>query len=277
MLRPRSPGDGDSIRGATQSAASVSVRYRCGRSTTDDRPAPGALLARQIAAHYSSNIFPHMMDYRLSSVVGCRTNVAVSFPSVPNTTIRHAALVLPDRVERAPLHIAGGRIAAAWPANAWELDLRDHLIFPGLINAHDHLHLNNIPPLPQSAPFPNSYAWIAAFQPHFADPRVAAAVAVAKPLRYQHGCLKNLLAGATTVAHHDPWHAALDAWVFPVGLLRDFGWSHSLGLGIENEEVRIENAENSHFSLLTSQLPRYGPPVLESFAATPAHRLWIIH
>src|SRR5262249_10860808 len=132
-------------------------------------------------------------------------------------------------------------------------------------------------PRPQAAPFPHSYAWVAGFQPHFAGPPVAAAVAVAKPLRYQQGGLKNLLAGATTVAHHDPWHAALDAWVFPVGLLRDFGWSHSLGLGIENEEVRSENAENSHFSLLTSQLPRYGPPVLESFAATPAHRPWIIH
>src|SRR3546814_13210957 len=65
--------------------------------------------------------------------------------------------------------------------------------------------------------------------------------------------LKNLLAGTTCVAHHDPWHAALDESNFPVGLLRDFGWSYALGW------------------------PDYGPPVPQSFAATPADRPWLIH
>jgi cytosine/adenosine deaminase-related metal-dependent hydrolase len=191
---------------------------------------------------------------------------------MPNITIRHATLVLHDRILQAPLHLAGGRITAEPPADAWAIDLRDHLIFPGLINAHDHLHLNNIPRLPQEEPFPNSYAWITAFQAYFADPYVAAAVAIAKPLRYMQGGLKNLLAGATTVAHHDPWHATLDQPSFPVGLLRHFGWSHSLGLGIENAEPNP-----AQFSILNSQLPRYGPLVVESFAATPASQPWIIH
>ena len=196
-----------------------------------------------------------------------------------NTTIRQAAIVLPDRIDRAPLHLAGGRVTATQPPDAWEIDLRDHLILPGLINAHDHLHLNNIPALPQSAPFANSYEWIAAFQPYFADPRVAAAVAVAKPARYFQGGLKNLLAGTTSVAHHDPWHAALDDPAFPVSLLHDFGWSHSLGLGIENEKLRIENANEAsdRFSIYNFQLPRYGPPVVESFATTPVSQPWIVH
>src|SRR5438128_12465261 len=124
-----------------------------------------------------------------------------------NIAIRQATIVLPDRIERSPLHLSGGRITAEPPTDAWAIDLRDHLIFPGLINAHDHLHLNNVPRLPQEQPFPNSYAWSKAFEAYFADPQVAAAVAVAKPLRYRQGGLKNLLAGATTVAHHDPWHA----------------------------------------------------------------------
>src|SRR5258708_22416890 len=135
---------------------------------------------------------------------------------MPNITIPRATLVLHDRIRHAPLHLAGGRITAEPPADVRAIDLRDHLIFPGLINAHDHLHLNNIPRLPQEAPFPNSYAWISAFESYFADPQVAAAVAIAKPLRYVQGGLKNLLAGATTVAHHDPWHAALDQPSFPV-------------------------------------------------------------
>jgi hypothetical protein len=65
--------------------------------------------------------------------------------------------------------------------------------------------------------------------------------------------MKNLLAGTTCVAHHDPWHAALDAADFPVALLRDYGWSYALGW------------------------PGYGPPPQRSFAATPAGRPWMIH
>jgi cytosine/adenosine deaminase-related metal-dependent hydrolase len=154
---------------------------------------------------------------------------------------------------RAPLPIRAGRIGASLAARAWRIDLRDHLIFPGLINAHEHLHVNAVPPLRSGAPFPNSYAWIAAFQAHFAEPAVAAALQVPKALRLRHGALKNLLAGTTCVAHHDPWHAALDATDFPVALLRDYGWSYALGW------------------------PGYGPPVSSSFAATPADRPWLIH
>jgi len=76
---------------------------------------------------------------------------------------------------------------------------------------------------------------------------------VPKALRLRHGALKNLLAGTTFVAHHDPWHEALDAPDFPVALLREYGWSYALGW-------------NS-----------YGPPVQQSFAQTPVDRLWIIH
>jgi len=201
---------------------------------------------------------------------------------MPNITIRNATLVQHDRIERAPLHLAGGRITAGEPAGAQVLDLRDHLVFPGLINAHDHLHLNNIPRLPQDKPFANSYAWITAFQDYFADPQVAAAVAVAKPLRYVQGGLKNLLAGATTVAHHDPWHAALDDPSFPVGLLRDFGWSHSLGMGDKRSAGGSYGWELGEVTYQppspnSQPLPRYGPPVVESFAATPATQPWIIH
>lgn len=142
--------------------------------------------------------------------------------------------------------------ASAAP-KAYRVELRDHLIFPGLINAHDHLQVNAIPPLPAHAPFPNSYAWIAAFQQHFEHPDVMAALQVPKTLRLKHGALKNLLAGTTCVAHHDPWHEALDAADFPVTLLRDYGWSYALGW-------------NS-----------YGPPVQQSFAQTAVDRPWMIH
>jgi cytosine/adenosine deaminase-related metal-dependent hydrolase len=170
-----------------------------------------------------------------------------------HASLCHAATVLPDGVSREPLAIRAGRIDASPAAWAYHVDLRDHLIFPGLINAHDHLQVNAVPPLPACVPFPNSYAWIKAFQAHFEEPAVKAALQVPKALRLRHGALKNLLAGTTCVAHHDPWHPALDAEDFPVALLRDYGWSYALGW------------------------PGYGPPLQESFAATPADRPWLIH
>jgi len=180
-----------------------------------------------------------------------------------NVVITGATLVVAEGTRRSALTVHDGRIAAQDRAeDAWELPLPDHLIFPGLINAHDHLQLNSIPPLPHAAAFPNSYAWIAAFRPYLAAPAVRAATAVAADERYRHGGLKNLLSGATTVLHHDPWHPSLGEDSFPVRVLRDFHWSHSLGLGLEGGTVG---------------LPPYGPPVVESYGAAPPRLPWIIH
>lgn len=176
-----------------------------------------------------------------------------AFDAIPEVGLHGAAAITPSGVSRAPLSIRAGRIDASLAAPAYRIDLRDHLIFPGLINAHEHLHNNAVPPLRSDTPFPNSYAWIAAFQQHFEEPAVVAALRVPKALRLRHGALKNLLAGTTCVVHHDPWHPALDADDFPVTLLRDFGWSYTLAG------------------------PDYGPPVRQSFAATLPDRPWMIH
>jgi hypothetical protein len=170
-----------------------------------------------------------------------------------DVSLCRAISLTPDGVSRAPLPIRAGRIGSSLAARAWRLDLHDHLIFPGLINAHEHLHVNAVPPLEVGTPFANSYAWISAFQAHFEKPAVIASLRVPKEVRLRHGALKNLLAGTTCVAHHDPWHHALDATNFPVALLRDYGWSYALGW------------------------PGYGPPARQSFAATPADRPWLIH
>lgn len=170
-----------------------------------------------------------------------------------SATLRGAACVAPGGVSRRVLHIRDGRMAASALPTAPLVDLRDHLIFPGLINAHEHLQINAVPPLAADDVFPNSYAWIEAFQAHFNDADVMAALRLPKALRMRHGALKNLLAGTTCVAQHDPWHAALDAADFPVAVLREFGWSYALGW-------------NS-----------YGPPVQQSFAQTPVDWPWMIH
>ena len=167
--------------------------------------------------------------------------------------LRGAASLTAHGVLRHAPAVSGAHFATRPPRGAVEIDLRGQIVVPGLINAHEHLQVNCVPPLPGGVVFPNSYAWIDAFQAHFEHPGVKAALAVPKAIRLRHGALKNLLAGTTCVVHHDPWHDVLDAHDFPVGLLRNHGWSYALGG------------------------PAYGPPVQQSYAATPPDRPWIIH
>ena len=176
-----------------------------------------------------------------------------------NVVLENATVVHSDRVDMRPLAFSKGRVAASAP-DAVCIDLRGHLIFPGLINAHDHLQLNAIPPLAQEGPFGNSYAWIDEVESQLQSQDALVARHRPSETRHWHGALKNLLAGVTTVAHHDPWCDTLDDPSFPVRLVHS-GWSHSLRLGSPRQDGA----------------PRYGPPVRDSFCATPSARPWIIH
>lgn len=97
--------------------------------------------------------------------------------------------------------------------------------WPGLINAHDHLHRNHYPRL-GSPPYPDAYAWGRDIHERFPD-AIAAAQAVPRRSALLFGALKNLLAGATTVVHHDPWEPDFDR-DFPVRVAR-LDTVHSLG------------------------------------------------
>ena len=108
------------------------------------------------------------------------------------------------------------------------LDLNGSFVFPGLINAHDHLELNSQPRLKWRDRYDNASGWFADFQPRFAtDPALAVTRPETLVERLWIGGLKNLLAGVTTVCHHNPMHRTLRKR-FPVRVLSDFGYSHSL-------------------------------------------------
>jgi cytosine/adenosine deaminase-related metal-dependent hydrolase len=181
----------------------------------------------------------------------------------PPIVLRNAVCLRQDDVRRGTLVLSGGIVTSSpAPCDAWSMDLRDHLVLPGLVNAHDHLHLNAFPRLAHDAPFRNSYAWMDAFQPFMASPQVRAARAVPADVRRRHGALKNLVSGVVTVAHHDPWCASFDEPEFPLNVLRSYGWCHSLGLAC---------CEAGRSPL------QYGPGVRESFCATPGCWPWMIH
>ena len=131
------------------------------------------------------------------------------------------------------------------------VDLNGAFIYPGFINAHEHLALNHLPHLKWQESYTNVAGWIADMRPRLSsEPALQASQSVPMRDRLFIGGLKNLLSGATTVCHHDPWHWSLSC-PFPVRLVSQYGWSHSLGID--------------------------GESIAQTYRRTPPDWPWIIH
>ena len=135
---------------------------------------------------------------------------------------------------RTSLRLENGRVDAIGAAPVRGdivVSLHGDRVLPGLINAHDHLQLNNFRRVKFRETHRNVGEWIDDIVANRdADPRLTTPNGVPRDARLWHGALKNLLAGVTTVAHHDPVYPALRAPGFPVSVLADFGWAHSLAV-----------------------------------------------
>ena len=154
------------------------------------------------------------------------------------------------------LRIQGAYIAALnvgpEPQDA-VVDLGGDRLLPGFINAHDHLQLNSLPACVSSGGYVHARDWVSDVNARRrTDPHFEAHVAVPRDDRLLLGGVKNLLSGATTVAHHDTLYPCLTHADYPIAVVRNYGWSHSLYIDGEDE-------------------------VAASYRCTPAEWPWIMH
>ena len=141
------------------------------------------------------------------------------------------------------------------------VDLDGAFVLPGLINAHDHLELNHYGPLKGRDRYENASTWIDDMRPRLqTDPSIRINGAYPLGSRLFIGGLKNLLAGVTTVAHHNPRYREIRRNV-PVRVLRHYGWAHSFRL--ERQPVGAKGEP--------------GGGVHERYHATPGSAPFIVH
>lgn len=150
------------------------------------------------------------------------------------------------------LYTANGRIVDQPVHDALVVDLDGHTLFPGLINAHDHLELNHYPRSKFREVYDNAHQWGEDMNARLNSEPYKSLRAYPLWDKLFIGGLKNLLCGATTVVHHGPPHKPMYRHDFPVRVLKNYGWVHSL-----------------HFSTEAK--------IVESYRKTPKGWPWFIH
>jgi cytosine/adenosine deaminase-related metal-dependent hydrolase len=141
------------------------------------------------------------------------------------------------------------------------VDLNGAWVLPGLINAHDHLELNHYGPQHAGAPYSNVQQWVDDMRSRLReDPAIVNGRAQPLAARVWLGGFKNLLAGVTMVAHHNPIYPGLRR-VTPVRVVHRFGWAHSFAMQRQPVGARGE----------------LGGDVRDRFRKTPRSAPFVLH
>ena len=159
-----------------------------------------------------------------------------------------------DAPEYASIEVLGRRIAristnshqsSRSDPSCARIDLGGYLLLPGFINAHDHLQYSLFPRL-GTPPYRSYLDWGEDIHNRFAG-LITNHRNVPKDVRLWWGGIRNLLCGVTTVCHHDPLWTELLNDDFPVRVVREFGWAHSLALGGDLHQARAATPSGRPF------------------------------
>lgn len=144
-------------------------------------------------------------------------------PSVlPSPSVPSGPSVLPcPSVPSGPSALPGPSVPSG-PSAPASLDLQGALVFPGLINSHDHLEFNSFSALGNEI-YPNYIAWGDRIH-SICKPDIDRVLRIPLSLRASWGIYKNLLGGVTTVVQHGM------TWVAE-GVFNDCQSIHSIKLG----------------------------------------------
>jgi cytosine/adenosine deaminase-related metal-dependent hydrolase len=160
----------------------------------------------------------------------------------------------PDAAESAAVEITGSRItriashatsAPSVTSRSAQIDLSGFLLMPGLVNAHDHLEFALFPRM-GNPPYRNYIEWGDDIHNKFPE-LIAKHRGVPKDVRLWWGGIRNLLCGVTTVSHHNPLWPELQREDFPVRVVREYGWGHSLALGGDLRQAHATTPEGRPF------------------------------
>jgi len=156
-----------------------------------------------------------------------------------NIKISGARLAIsPSAATRSSIAMVDGYIATiGWSGHhrshatvksATTVDLSGYLVLPGLTNSHDHLEFGLFPNLGRG-PYRTFEQW--AQDIHQTEHEVIDRQrSIPKDVRLWWGGIRNLLCGVTTVCHHNPIWPELRDDNFPVRVVTEFGWAHSVPL-----------------------------------------------
>ncbi len=151
----------------------------------------------------------------------------------PEERMRGVLRICEGRIEEIGL---GGDYGPTREHGGCAVDLQGYMVLPGLVNAHDHLEFALFPRMGDGG-YANCVEW--AENIHRKEAAVIARHRqIPKETRLWWGGIRNLLCGATTVSHHNPYDAEVFENDFVVRVVREYGWAHSLTMDAEAAEKK---------------------------------------
>ena len=183
-------------------------------------------------------------------------------PEDHESTLLHSTrcAVGPHDSMRCSIEITDERLTRIWHDRATsfatasksiDIDLSGFLVMPGLVNAHDHLQFALYPNLGNPT-YLNYIEWGEDIHAAFSE-TIAMHKSVPREVRLWWGGIRNLLCGVTTVCHHDPLWPELQRADFPVRVVQQYGWAHSLALGGDLRKAHSVTPDGRAFILHSSE------------------------